>query len=281
MTALILGLIAAACWGLHDFCLRFISQKTPISACLFTVMLTGLIFQTGLLITADTPLTLPKETLWPIVAAGLSFSVANFGLYQAFQRGPVWLAAPLVACFSVFSVGIAVLGGASVSVSQWLAILVTLTGIAIIALLADEPQDTALRKGPTVFYALLAAVAFSVTFTCGQYAAELTNELISSLGTRVFALSAVILFLVTLKLPFWPGKSALAVLLIMGILDSLAILSITSAGAYPNPQYAAVATALYGLPTIWLASVFLKEPINARQWIGCFIAFCGIGYLAL
>jgi drug/metabolite transporter (DMT)-like permease len=48
-----------------------------------------------------------------------------------------------------------------------------------------------------------------------------------------------------------------------------------------GPEYAAVATAIYGLPTIWLASFFLKERINLKQWGGCFIVFIGIGYLAL
>ena len=44
MGALELGLMAAMCWGFHDVCVRFISQKTPISACIFVVLIVGLIF---------------------------------------------------------------------------------------------------------------------------------------------------------------------------------------------------------------------------------------------
>ena len=44
MGALELGLLAAMCWGFHDVCVRFISQKTPISACIFIVLIVGLIF---------------------------------------------------------------------------------------------------------------------------------------------------------------------------------------------------------------------------------------------
>ena len=50
MGALELGLLAAMCWGFHDVCVRFISQKTPISACILTVLIVGLIFHIGLMI---------------------------------------------------------------------------------------------------------------------------------------------------------------------------------------------------------------------------------------
>ncbi len=83
------------------------------------------------------------------------------------------------------------------------------------------------------------------------------------------------------RLPLWPKPDALKTLLIMGILDGIALLSIMTAGDYPHPEYAAVTTAMYGLPTIWLAAFFLKERINRLQWWGCVIAFCGVGYLAL
>ena len=50
MGALELGLLAALCWGFHDVCVRFISQKTPISACILTVLVVGLIFHISLMI---------------------------------------------------------------------------------------------------------------------------------------------------------------------------------------------------------------------------------------
>ena len=273
--------MAAACWGVHDFCIRFISQNAPVSACLFAVMVFGLLFQTGILLATGSYASIPSAGILPMFSAGVSFAIANCGLYVAFQRGPVWLAAPLVACFSIVSVWIAMFGGATVSVEQWAAILTILTGITLIATLSDKTKTQDTPKLWTVVSALVAAVAFSSTFAFGQIATEMTNGLVSAIAMRIVAIGVILAGILALRLPLWPKSGTWGILAIMGLLDGIAILSIMSAANYPHPEYAAVATAIYGLPTIWLASFFLKERINLKQWGGCFIVFIGIGYLAL
>ncbi|MDO6591165.1 EamA/RhaT family transporter [Loktanella sp. D2R18] len=279
--SLVLGLIAAACWGLHDFCVRIISQNAPVSACLFAVMVFGLIFQAGLLVTTGSYARIPAASVGPLICAGASFAIANCGLYIAFQRGPVWLAAPLVACFSVFSVGIALIGGTAVSLKQWGAIAMIFGGITMIATLADRGDAQDNGKFLTIVSALIAAAGFSSTFYFGQTATEMTNGLVSAVVTRIVAIGVFLTGILALRLPVWPKSDALGVLIIMGILDGIAILSIMIAGNHPHPEYAAVTTAMYGLPTIWLAAFFLKERISPMQWWGCVIAFLGVGYLAL
>jgi len=168
MSAIVLGLIAAASWGFHDFCV-------------------------------------------------IAFAIANFGLYGAFQRGPVWLAAPLIACFSVISVGWSALDGAAIIPMQWLAVLVIMLGIGIVAILSDETDDRAPGKGPTILYALVAAFAFSATFRFGQAVTEVSNEMMSALATRLIAIGTIVVVFVAMRLPFWPGKQNLWLLGIMGI----------------------------------------------------------------
>ena len=198
--SLVLGLIAAACWGLHDFCVRIISQNTPVSACLFAVMMFGLIFQAGLLVATGSYASIPSASVGPLIGAGICFAVANTGLYIAFQRGPVWLAAPLVACFGVFSVGIAMAGGTAVSIQQWGAIVMILGGITMIATLADrsDPQDNG--KFWTVVSALIAAAGFSSTFYFGQTVTEMTNGLVSAMVTRIIAIGVFLTGILTLRL---------------------------------------------------------------------------------
>lgn len=244
-------------------------------------MIFGLLFQTGLLVVTGNYDSIPKVSILPLLYAGVSFAIANAGLYVAFQRGPVWLAAPLVACFSIFAVAIAVIGGAAVSFGQLGAILMIFTGITMIAVLADKDSTQEIGKFWTVVSALIAAAAFASTFAFGQIAAEMTNGLISAILTRIVAIGVIFSGILALRLPLWPKSGALGILAIMGLLDGIAILSIMTAGNYPHPEYAAVATAIYGLPTIWLASLFLKERITLKQWGGCLIVFIGVGYLAL
>lgn len=281
MSALALGLAAALCWGFHDICVRFLSQKTAISACIFTVILTGLVFHTALTITTDTFEPMPARAVYQSLGAGLFFVIATFGLYYAFQRGPVRLVAPLIASYPILSVGWAALQGAQVSALQWLAVLAIVAGVSIVASLSDTSDAEVPPLGPTIVFALIASVGFAGTFALGQGAAALSHDMPSTLVTRSMAFALVVAIVLSLKLPVWPGKQALPWLVAMGVADGIALMCVLSAGALPDAKYAAVASSLFGMLTIVLAWMFLKERLTVPQWAGCAVAFAGVGYLAL
>ena len=281
MSALTLGLIAALCWGFHDICVRFLSQKIPITACLFIVLLTGLIFHLGLMSIVGGFHSVPSAAIWPSVGAGVFFVIATFGLYAAFQRGPVRLVAPLIAGYPILSVGLAAWQGEVITALQWLAVIAIVTGVAVVAALSDTGTDASPPKGPTVLYACVAAIGFAGTFALGQYAADISEELPTTLITRVLAVGLTATILLAARLPFWPGYKALPLLIAMGVADGIALLSVLSAGNLADAQYASVASSMFGLLTILLAWVLLKERMTLSQWGGCVVAFCGVGYLAL
>ncbi|WP_108815509.1 DMT family transporter [Loktanella sp. Alg231-35] len=281
MSALGLGLIAALCWGFHDICIRFLSQKVPISAALFTVLVAGLVFHTTLTIARGDFHALPAGAIWLSLGAGVFFVIASYGLYYAFQRGPVRLVAPLIASFPILSVGVAMVQGQPVGLYQWIAVLGIVCGVGIVATLSDTDDDASPPKGRTILYALIAAVGFAGTFAMGQAAADISHEMSTILVTRVLALTLVFGVTLIMKQTFWPGRAALPWLMAMGVADGIALLCVLSAGNLPNPQYAAVTSSMFGLLTIVLAWVFLRERMSAYQWGGCVIAFGGVGYLAL
>lgn len=281
MTSLTLGLIAALCWGFHDICVRFLSQKTPITACLFTVLVTGLVFHLGLMVALNGFHSVPATAIWPSIAAGVFFVIATFGLYAAFQRGPVRLVAPLIAGYPILSVAVAALQGETITALQWLAVVAIVFGVAVVAALSDTGTDATPPRGPTIIYAVVAAIGFAGTFAFGQYAATIGEELPTTLVTRVFAVGLTAVILIAAKQSFWPGRKALPLLVAMGIADGIALLCVVSAGKLPDAQYAAVASSMFGLLTILLAWALLKERMSFYQWAGCMIAFCGVGYLAL
>ena len=86
MGALELGLMAAMCWGFHDVCVRFISQKTPISACIFVVLIVGLIFHICLMIPENNFSLITKTAFVYSSIAGIFFVIASFSLYYSFKR---------------------------------------------------------------------------------------------------------------------------------------------------------------------------------------------------
>lgn len=281
MSALGLGLIAALCWGFHDICVRFLSQKVPVSACIVTVTIAGLLFHAGLITVTGEFHAIPPRAIWLCAAAGLFFVIATFGLYYAFQRGPVRLVAPLIAGFPILAVGLAAAQGVAVSGMQWAAVLAIVGGVGLVAALSDTSTEAIPPKGPTVLYAVISAFGFAGMFAFGQQAAVLSHEMPTTLLTRAMALGLITVIFLALKQPFWPGKPALPLLIAMGVADGLALLCVMAAGNYPNPQYAVVTSSIFGLLTVFLAWVWLKERMSPPQWLGCLIAFGGVGYLAL
>ena len=281
MSALALGLVAALCWGFHDICVRFLSQKTPISACIITVLSTGLIFHLGLMTVTDGFQPIGAEAIWLSLLSGVFFVIATFGLYAAFQRGPVRVVAPLIAGYPILSVAWAVWNGAEITSLQWLAVLAIIIGVAIVAALSDTSTDDTPPLGPTILYSLIAAAGFAGTFAAGQWAAELSHDMPSTLVTRVLAVALTVLILIVTKQQFRPDRKALPWLIAMGCADGIALWCVLYAGVLPDAQYAAVTSSMFGLLTIVLAWILLKERMTLPQWGGCVIAFAGVGYLAL
>lgn len=280
MNSLALGLIAALCWGLHDITIRYLSRSAPMMGCLLAVLFIGALFQAAALLVLGGR-SVPVEAAWLAVAAGIAFLLANIGLYFSFARGPVRLVTPIIACFSVISVGIAIFEGASLTTGHAIAIVALMLGIAIVGFATPEDSQTFPPVGPTIAFAMLTAFGFAGTFKLGQLAAEASGDLEATLISRLTAFVVLGAVLLVRAKPMSPGRHALLPLVAMGLLDSIAIFSVISAAPLPNPEYAAVATSTFGLLTIVLAWGLLKAAMSMRQWVGCLMAFSAVGYLAL
>ena len=281
MFALGLGLIAAVCWGIHDICVRQVSQGTPLIACLMTVLIAGTLFHVGLMAVSGGFILIPLPAIGYAALSGGFFLVASLGLYGAFQRGPVRLVAPIIASYPILSIAWAAARGTNVSASDWGAVLLIVIGVSIVAALSDDSDGKTPSKGLTILYALVASIGFAGTFAIGHLATEMSSEMPVVFFTRITAIFILVALMLAWKLPFWPGRKAVPVLVTMGILDGIALVCVISAGGMANAEYAAVASSMFGLLTIVMAWAFLKEKMTPIQWAGVAIAFSGIGYLAV
>ncbi|CUK20546.1 EamA-like transporter family protein [Ruegeria denitrificans] len=280
MSALALGLLAALCWGFHDLAVRYVSQSVSVIAALMTVLVAGALLQFSLVAVWAGFAPMPAKAVSYAVVAGGFYLLAGLSMYAAFQRGPVRLVAPLVASYPVLSVTLAIWRGSEVSIWQWLAIIAIGVGVSIVSTRSDDGTEYP-AGGPTIAFSILAAIGFAATFALGQYAAELGDEFTVSLIGRLTAIPVLAVIAIASRKPLWPGTRALPLLCLMGALDAVAILCVVSAGGLPNAQYASVAASIFGLLTVVLAWAILREEMAFFQWLGCIIAFVGIGYLAI
>ncbi|TAG18560.1 MAG: EamA/RhaT family transporter, partial [Rhodobacterales bacterium] len=217
------------------------------------------------------------------VLSGFAIVLAMGSLYKAFSLAPVRLVSPVVGAYPMLSLGIAVLQGREVTVADWLAVIAICIGVAIVALSSrgDGREDYAASPAVALGWATLSAVGFALTFALGQEAARQGSDLPVILVGRLVALTLLFGLLTRLRGSLVPERGHLPVLGLMGVLDALALGLVTAAGSLDRAEYASVASSLFGVLTVLLATWFLREGVRAVQWLGIAAIFAGIGALSL
>ena len=107
--------LRSLCLGLHDFCVRSVSQSSGIFASLLTVLASGIIVLTGVALMFSHPMGMTALYYQLSIASGLSFAVAAVALYIAFSIGPVRLVAPIIGAYPILSVGWSTAAGVPLS----------------------------------------------------------------------------------------------------------------------------------------------------------------------
>lgn len=287
MGSILLGLIAALAWGVHDTLVRYVGQTIGILRSLFLVLLIGFLIQAIATLTFTESIKFSSLGLLYSITAGAFFAVACIGHYNAFAKGPVKLVAPLIGTYSVATFIIAAALGSPISLAQWLAGVFLVLGIGLVAR-ADNTEENippSINLSKLLFFCALAVVGFTATFSFGQAASSIDGHLSSGLITRLTAILIIGTILISKDRNLgngsvWPSRNGLLVLGLMGALDAIALGVVLAAGLYSHPEFASAISACFGLITVILAWLFLMERINKFQWVGILTVFASIVYLS-
>lgn len=287
-SSLLFGLVAALAWGIHDLCVRFISQRAAILPTLLTVLIAGACITAPFVIIYGDWDKMNGTAYLLAMGAGLGFTIACFSLYKAFAIGPVRLVSPLIAAYPILSVAFASLSGKAVMLGEWLAVFIIIGGVGIVArnLSADEAEmsQSGGERRLAILWSISAGIAFGATFAIGQAAAATGAELPVIIITRITAIICVLAALIArhgISKPDLRFSRHQMLVYVMGGLDALALGAVTVSGTMPNPEYAAVTSSIFGMVTVILAWLLLKEKMTPTQWGGVIIVFTGIAYLGL
>ncbi|REJ66707.1 MAG: EamA/RhaT family transporter, partial [Proteobacteria bacterium] len=218
--SLVLGLLAAISWGIHDLCVRQVSQKTGIFASIVAVLAFGCILVTPISIFHwDGPMA--KGSLSLALLSGALFGLAAIAHYKAFSIGPVRLVAPIIGSYPILSVGWAMLTGTPISVLQWMAVGLVIAGVGYVAISDDKEADWQDPK-PAILWSIAAGTGFAITFAVGQAAVAHGGEIALMAPTRVAALIGVLAIATILNIN-WRAQNGLSILALMGVLDTIAL----------------------------------------------------------
>lgn len=279
MQSLILGLLAALLWGVHDFTVRRVSSKADSAALYVVVLGLGLLVLIPLVFVSGAWQGLSRDVIAISAPAGLIYALGVYALYRAFTIGPVRLVAPICGAYPLLSIGIAIGRGQPADAMVWLAALAVLGGIAIIAR-GERETDSGSRR-MAIGWSILAAGGFALSFATLHAATQNSENLQVTFIARLAGFVGLLVWVLARRIPVMPALAVWPTLLLMGALDVGGMIAVTAAGGYARPEFAAVSSSCFGLVTILLAWRLSGELLTPAQWVGAVLVFGGVVTLGL
>lgn len=280
MNPIMAGLLAAISWGTADFAARFTGRTVGPAAALLAVMAIGAVTLTAWLALGSHHFPpLDRWSVWD-AANGLTTAVSMLLFYEALRRGPLSLVSPLVGSYPVWALLIAsVFLDLRLDLRTWLAMATTMIGVWVVAA-NGEPTETAPDEPRPIILSLSAGMLFGLALIFAQQATVLHGPLPALWIGRLIGLAglSMILFRHWRKLR---SSSAWALVLTgQGLLDTLGYLFLYASGIGIAAGIATVVSATFGMVTVLLARLFLREAVSRRQWGGILLVFGGVAALS-
>jgi drug/metabolite transporter (DMT)-like permease len=286
MIALLLGLVAALCWSVHDLVARVYAPRIGPFRVAFWVVVSGAVLLTAIILWRGRIWSADWHSISLALAMGVVYAGALGGLLKAFSLAPVSIVGPFTAGYPALIVLWSFLHGFSPSLLQWLAVILVIVGAVVVG--RAGPSDGGLAavpegKVPTVIISSVVAVlGFAVAVVLGQAATPGLGEYETTFLSRFPA--AAILALAMMResstAQRLTGREWLAAAS-MGAMDVVAVTSINVSAFYPGKELGAMAISSYGALAALLAMLFLKERVALGQWFGIamiVVGVCTIGW---
>jgi|RhiMetdeSRZDD1v2_1073273.scaffolds.fasta_scaffold05496_13 drug/metabolite transporter (DMT)-like permease len=276
----LLGLIAAAAWGVHDVIGARVSAEIGAAKTATAVTLFGLILLTLWLLIAGGFPTMGMERAWLPALSGVFLALATIWLFAAMAAGSVSLAVPIVMSYPATSLLLGALAGRTPDLAQMLYAAFVIAGVVLVARSETGAGDKLSDPRRAIIFALLSHATFAIGNFIGQYAATIYGAIPATWISRIGGSAAILpLLLLTTPKPGEIPHGWLPFLMLMGGLDVFALSMLNLGGHTSQPELAVVTASAAGVIAILLAWVFFKERISPLRWIGIIMTFSGVAAL--
>lgn len=294
--SIILGLVAAICWGSADFLARYATRLIGTYRALFTMQLFGLAGLSAYLLARGELVHAVRHTTWQpwawcLLATALEIA-ASLSLYRAFEVGTLSVVSPIAASYAALTVVLSVLSGEQLTLLDALGIAAAMIGVALAAArfsshggrLADRSQRVAAFVGPGVGLASLSAVLFGVSFWLFGF--QVTPALGGVIPVWVIRLMTPL----TLAVFARPSHQSLGLprtatvwrlLAGVGFLDTAAFVANTVGLTTGDVAIVQMLAAQFTAVTVLLAWLILRERLYWSQWVGVGLICVGVGLVSV
>ena len=281
----LLGILSALSFGIGDFLARFSSREVGFKNSLFWMLVVGAIFYLiifnffgdGL---KPNPIGLSNSFL-----SGILIMFGLLCLYRGLQIGPVSIVAAITASNPLIVFLIRYALGSEPTLLQWLSTLVVISGAILVSFSADSFQQSLGLTKKQIRESIIISFMSSITLALGLiFSQEATNTL-EPLETvvyiRFFSLLGISAILLFTKSKITLTKKAIPILFFQGILETSGYFCLVFAYIFDKASIAVVISSGFGLVTILLARLILKEQISKLQSAGILLTFLGVFGLAI
>jgi drug/metabolite transporter (DMT)-like permease len=287
---ILLGLLAALCWGSADFLVRYSTRMIGTYRTLFFMQFIGLfLLSLYLLVTGQLVRLILDNTWQPWAWASLVSLLSMLGslaLYRSFEVGVLTIVSPITSSYAALTVALSLLAGEHIGWLHAVGIGTVLLGVILVATVFPE-RSRHTKAGLVkrrmwmprgVGWAVLAASSYGVAFwLLGFYVTPRLGGVVPPWLNRletplVLSLCAPLLGQ-SLKMPRWPVWRYLVVI---GVLDTAAFVAYSFGLTQGEIAIVSVLSSLYSAVTVLLAWIFIREQLQWSQWLGIGVVFIGI-----
>lgn len=276
----VMGAVAAVCWGATDFLVGVNGRRVGIQSSVFYAQLIGFIVLVTIWLAVPTqrPVTaLITPAIWgmAITAAGL-VTLGSLCLSRAFATGKTAIVAPLVTAYGAVTVLLDWVTGASLAALTVLGLALCLVGVTISAI---SPPDHRSRPGAKQAsgFALAAALLYGISFWLqGRYVLPVVGATAVLMIGYATGLSVLALgFLRIRRLPVLPTAAQALLLIMASVLNLGGFVSFALGVNQGSVSVVTMLSTLSAAVAAILGACLLKERLSGRQWGGVVLAICG------
>ena len=276
----LLGILSALSFGIGDFLARFSSREVGFKNSLFWMLVVGAIFYLILFSFFGDGLNPNPIGLSNSFLSGILIMFGLLCLYRGLQMGPVSIVAAITASNPLIVFLIRYALGSEPTLLQWLSTLVVISGAILVSFSANSFQEslglTKKQIKESVIISFMASITLALGLIFSQEATNTLEPLETVIYIRFFSLLGISLILLFTKSKITLTKKAIPILFFQGILETSGYFCLVSAYIFDKASIAVVISSGFGLVTIILARLILKEQISKLQSVGIFLTFLGV-----
>ena len=292
-----LGLTAALSWGVADYMARFATRRIgSLRALLFMQFFGFIVLSAGMAAAGHWSSFFPpfpgKVWLW-IALAGTLSALGALALYRSFEIGALVLVSPIAASYPALTVLLSISTGERLTRMHALGVCAVILGVILAALALPPKNEAAAEKESAphrqrhllrgVPWALAAALIFGVNYwILGFRVMPVFGGVASVWVIRLISFVLLALLLRPLgQSPAVPRGSTAWLIFFIGVTDTAGFLANNLAFKQAQISIATVLASLYGVVTLFMAAVFLRERLGRVQWLGVALVFAGVALVSV